>query len=169
MSQAAEYRALAAAIGDGTDPMDPAAFSSALHSVLTVQDRATQEAIRKQLVTAGKNPTASRLDAWASTGGSRDAEAMRMRVMALTKPADYEAARNAAVEAIKVDVNNTFATSLKHFQDAGFSTEEAEKEALKAAQNTKDVQYKALHARFGDDSLFLKGTDYHSKAYAVPR
>ena len=117
---------------------------------------------------AGAVEPAPTVNAWRSTGGARDAEAMDMRIKALSQPAEYHRLRTAAVDEIQKAVTTAFNAAYAQFVSAGYSNEDAEKEALKGAQVVKDSMYKAMHAKFGDDELFLRGTSHHNTAFKIP-
>jgi hypothetical protein len=58
---------------------------------------------------------------------------------------------------------------LNAYKAAGYDIQTAENEALKAAKQSKDVLFKAMNLKFGDnDGIFLKGADYKNGAYKVP-
>ena len=167
MAVAKRDEMLAAIDEDGK--INKAVFGNALSELLVINNAAQVAEYTKILEAAQVPKTTSRLDAWESVGGRRDADAMNMRIMALTNPEGYQALRDEAVRAIKIAVEAAFNSSYNQFKDAGYSMQDAETEALKAAQVVKDSQYRAMHSRFGDDSLFLKGTAHSSDAFKVPR
>jgi hypothetical protein len=148
--------------------VDIAGFGNSLDGYLTQANQANAAELTRILTAQGRPNTERRVVAWEATGGKRDTEAMSMRVLALSEPAEFARQRKAAVDIIELNVNNTFKTSYDQFKAAGYDGDYAEKEALKAANVVKDAQFRALHAKFGDESLFLKGTAHHSDGYKIP-
>jgi hypothetical protein len=117
----------------------------------------------------GQTNKLSQVDPWFSTGGASDQMAFQMRKLALTDPENYEKARNAELKKIKGAVDNQFVTTLNAYKSAGYDIQTAESEALKAAKQSKDVLFKAMNLKFGDnDGIFLKGADHKVGAYKVP-
>jgi hypothetical protein len=111
----------------------------------------------------------TKIDPWYSTGGAADQVAFQMRKLALTEPGTYESLRNAELAKIKTAVDTQFTTTLNAYKDAGYDIQTSENEALKAAKQSKDVLFKAMNLKFGDnDGIFLKGADYKNGAYKVP-
>jgi hypothetical protein len=121
------------------------------------------------LSVVGETVKGSQIDPWFSTGGAADQVSFSMRKLALTDPESYEAARNLELIKIKQAVDTQFTTTLNAYKAAGYDIQTAESEALKAAKQSKDVLFKAMNLKFGDnDGIFLKGADYKNGAYKVP-
>jgi hypothetical protein len=121
------------------------------------------------LAVTGETVKTSQIDPWYSTGGAADQVSFSMRKLALTDPESYEAARNLELIKIKGAVDKQFKTTLDAYTAAGYDIQTAENEALKAAKQSKDVLFKAMNLKFGDnDGIFLKGADYKNGAYKGP-
>jgi hypothetical protein len=87
-------------------------------------------------------------DLWASIGAAADEKQFEMRTLALTKPADYEAKRKAAMDKLKVSTASAFKATYDTYIAAGFGASEAKRLAVAAAKSSYDAGAKALRALF---------------------
>jgi len=129
------------------------------------EDRREQRANNRL---AGYADGATRVNAWEATQGAKDSAAFEMSVMALSNPERYRQLRQQATNDIRDAVNKAFQVAFDQFRAAGYDAAEAEKEALKSAQVLKDSHFRAMHAKFGQDSLFMKGTAKNNSGIKVP-
>jgi len=84
--------------------------------------------------------SATGFDPLASLGIDREEKQYSMRLLAMTKPAEYGKQRAAAFTKMKALVTDSFNGSYKAFMDAGYSADQAKASALAAAEQTRQVQ-----------------------------
>lgn len=87
-------------------------------------------------------------DLWASIGAARDQTAFAQRTLALADPAQYEADRSTALEALKDAAAVTFKSTYDSYIAGGFGKAEAKQLATAAAKVNYDFGLKALRANF---------------------
>jgi hypothetical protein len=89
-------------------------------------------------------------DVWRDVGGYREQDQFNMRLLALTKPAEYAGLKAGALKSVKESTEQSYATSLKQHLAAGVSMDDSKKAAKNTAFATKELQMKAMKMRFPD-------------------
>ena len=106
-------------------------------------------------------------DVWRDVGGVREQDQFNMRLLALTKPAEYAALKAQALEGVRKATESSYEVSLKQHLAAGVSLDDAKKAARNAAIATKDLQTKAMKLRFPDQdsAVYTQQTVRDAKAF----
>ena len=68
-------------------------------------------------------------DVWRDVGGYREQDQFNMRLLALTKPAEYAEMKAEAIRGVKDATENSYSVALKQHLAAGISMEDAKKAA----------------------------------------
>jgi len=106
-------------------------------------------------------------DVWRDVGGYREQDQFNMRLLALTKPAEYAEMKAEAIRGVKDATENSYSVALKQHLAAGISMEDAKKAAKSAAMSTKDLQMKSMKMRFPDSdaAVYKQQTVRDAKAF----
>jgi len=102
----------------------------------------------------------SKLDPWSILGGRKEETSFYYRSLALSNPALYEKMRSESMQEVGAAVNASYQSSFSAYHGSGYSLEEAEYEAMKAAAASKEMQMRAFRSKFpsADESLYSSAT-----------
>ena len=79
-------------------------------------------------------------DVWRDVGGVREQDQFNMRLLALTKPAEYAGLKAQALEGVKSATESSYEVSLKQHLAAGVSLDDAKKAITKSILKAQDCE-----------------------------
>lgn len=99
-------------------------------------------------------------------GMTRQKKQRDRRLEAMTKPEDFDAARQAAYVTLQDQVVGTYKAQFEQYQAAGFDSATSKSKAMKIAKATQQSLEEAIESEFGSDARSISAAKKITQAAA---